>query len=109
MYDQMMDWDWGSNFWFYMILGMGIFFLICIILMYILRRRRHQYDSSQVHSRGNSHIEERVKTQAQSNQKSASAGTVEDVNQKIPFFCPICGEKLDDRTLKYCPHCGSEI
>lgn len=109
MFDQMMDWDWGSNMWFYMILGMGIFFLICVIGIYMLIRRRHRYDSSQVPSQGNHHIEERAKTQAQSNQKSASAGTVEEVNQKSPFFCHICGEKLDDRTLKYCPYCGSEI
>jgi predicted RNA-binding Zn-ribbon protein involved in translation (DUF1610 family) len=106
---QMMDWNWGSNFWFYMILGMGIFFLICIILVYVLIRRRHQYDSSQVGSRGNHRIEEKVKIQDQSNQKSASAGTVEDINQETTFFCPTCGEKLDDRTLKYCPSCGSEI
>ncbi|MHA2339816.1 MAG: hypothetical protein ACXACX_21105 [Candidatus Hodarchaeales archaeon] len=105
----MMDWDWGSNMWFYMILGMGIFLLIAAILIYLLTRRRHQYDSSKERSRRNHHIEERAKTQTQSNQKSLSAVTVEDVNQKIPFFCPICGENLDDRTLKYCPYCGSEI
>ena len=108
-YQNMMDWGWVSNMWFYMILGMGIVLLIVIILIFRLTRRNHQDDSSQPRSRGNHHIEEKIKPQAQINQRSVSSGAVEDINQKITFFCHICGEKLDDRTLKICPYCGSEI
>lgn len=108
-YQNMMDWGWASNMWFYMILGMGIVLLIVIILIFRLTRRNHRDDSRQVRSQADHHIEEKIKTQAQINQNSVSPGAVEDINQKITFFCHICGEKLDDRTLKYCPYCGSEI
>ena len=95
-YQNMMDWSWVSNMWPFMILGMGIVLLIVIILIFKLARRYH-------------HIDEKLKPQAQINQRSVSPGAVEDINQKISFFCHICGEKLDDRTLKICPYCGSEI
>ncbi len=95
-YQNMMDWGWVSNMWFYMILGMGIVLLIVIILIFKLTRRNH-------------HNDEKIKTRTQINQRSVSPGVVEDINQKISFFCHICGEKLDDRTLKICPYCGSEI
>ncbi|KKL55519.1 hypothetical protein LCGC14_2254630 [marine sediment metagenome] len=108
-YQNMMDWDWFSNMWFYMILGMVIVLLVVIILIFKLTRRNHKADSSQERSRRNHHIEDKIKTQGQINQRSVSPGAVEDINQIIAFFCHICGEKLDDRTLKICPYCGSEI
>lgn len=108
-YQNMMDWGWVSNMWFYMILGMGIVLLIVIILIFKLTRRNHQDNSSQVRSGGNHHIKEKIRTQAQINQRSGSHGAAEDINQKIPLFCHICGEKLEDRALKICPYCGSEI
>jgi flagellar biosynthesis/type III secretory pathway M-ring protein FliF/YscJ len=108
-YQNMMDWGWVSNMWFYMILGMVIVLLIVIIIIFKLTRRNRQDGSSQVRSQADHHIEEKIKTRAQINQKSVSPGVVEDINQKTPFFCHICGEKLDDRTLKICPYCGSKI
>ncbi|KKM13670.1 hypothetical protein LCGC14_1713870 [marine sediment metagenome] len=95
-YQNMMDWSWVSNMWPFMILGMGIVILIVIILIFKLTRRNHRN-------------EEKIKTRTQINRRSVSPGAVEDINQKTPFFCHICGEKLDDRTLKICPYCGSEI
>ncbi len=108
-YQSMMDWGWVSNMWFYMILGMGIVLLIAIILIFRFTRKNRQHGSSQVPSRGDHQIGEEIEIQAQINQRSVFPGAVEDINQKTPSFCHICGEKLDNRTLKICPYCGSEI
>jgi hypothetical protein len=34
---------------------------------------------------------------------------VEIVTGDKALFCPLCGEALDDRTLTYCPNCGSKV
>ena len=83
---------WGSYMWFYMILGLCIFLLIVIILIYLLVRG----------TRGNKDL-------AKSNQKSIQVGVDEEIQSEKPYFCPSCGEKLEDKALIYCPSCGSEI
>ena len=84
--------DWGSYMWFYMILGMVICILIIIIIIYWLTRRTHK-----------------DKDLEKPNQKSIQIGEAKDVKGEKPYFCPNCKEKLDDKTLKYCPFCGSEL
>ncbi len=78
--------DWGPNMWFYMILVMVICVLIILIIIYRLSRRTHKdkYSPKEI-------------------------GEVKHVKSEKPNFCPNCKEKLDDKTLKFCPHCGSEL
>ncbi len=96
MHDQMGDrgnmMDWGPNIWFYMILVMVICVIIVIIIIYWLSRRTHKDKYSQ-----------------KSDQKSKEMGEVKHVKSEKHYFCPNCKEKLDDKTLKFCPFCGSEL
>ncbi len=82
--------DWGSNLWFYMILVMVI--CVVIVIIYWLARRTHKNKSFQ-----------------KPDQKSKETGEVKHVKSEKPYFCPNCKEELDDKTLKYCPYCGSKI
>ena len=80
--------DWGSYMWIYMIIGMIIICVIIAIIIYLLTRRTHKDKIPQ---------------------ETKNMAAVKDVRKDKPFFCPRCGEKIDDLNLKICPHCGSEI
>ncbi|MFX1315089.1 MAG: hypothetical protein ACFE9T_04445 [Promethearchaeota archaeon] len=43
------------------------------------------------------------------NQKSSLKLGMEEVKGDKVYFCPYCGEKLDDRRIKYCSNCGSDV
>jgi uncharacterized membrane protein len=83
---------WGPYMWFYMILGLFIFLIIVIILIYLVNR-------------GTRKNKELLK----SNRESIQVGVVEEIQSENPYFCPNCGEKLEDNALRYCPSCGSAI
>jgi len=34
---------------------------------------------------------------------------IEEVKGEKLFFCPLCGEKLNERNMKFCSNCGSRI
>ncbi len=90
----MMGWD--SNMWVLMGSIMGICVLIVLVLYYLYTRRSHYTSNNN-------------KKQTQKIQDFANAEILGEVKHNESHFCPICGEKLDDETLKYCPYCGSEI
>ncbi len=89
--------DWGSNGWIYMILGGILFLLIVVILIYFLSRSTRQYDFTNT-----------LNHEASDNSKITSVKENEEELNEIAYFCPTCGEKLDGRTSKYCPFCGSK-
>ena len=79
---QMMEW--GSDVWF--ILGIIIFFIIALILLYILRKGANKLQSTEIPSQ-------------RPNQKDLNS------NQNIDEikFCFDCGTKLDTQNIVYCP------
>ncbi|MFX0188016.1 MAG: zinc ribbon domain-containing protein [Candidatus Hodarchaeota archaeon] len=84
--------SWSSYMWFYIILGLFIFFIIAIILIYLVNR-------------GSRKDKEITKL----SQESIQDGVAEEMQSKNLYFCPNCGETLEDKALRYCPLCGSEI
>ena len=87
---------WGSNMWVLMGSIMGICVLIVLVLYYLYTRRSHYTSNNN-------------KKQTQKIQDFANTEIIEKVKHDESHFCSICGEKLDEKTLKYCPYCGSEI
>ncbi|TFG25045.1 MAG: zinc ribbon domain-containing protein [Promethearchaeota archaeon] len=88
--------DWNTTMWFYMILFFIIFILIVIILIYILHRSTRS-------------LEVQPKNHDRQNPQSIKTDHLNTTRSKGAYFCPRCGEKLDDESLKVCPYCGSEI
>ena len=43
------------------------------------------------------------------NQKYKLKLGMEKIKGVKVYFCPYCGEKLDDRRIKYCSNCGSDV
>ncbi len=84
--------DWGSDIWFYMILGLMAFIIIVIILFYLIARISHE-----------------DKGLSKSNQEPTQVNVIEENKKKKVSFCPNCGEMLSDSKAKYCLSCGSEI
>ena len=83
----------GSNIWFYGIIALiFIYIIIAFILIYWLAR-----DTS--------------KDIKLTPNKKTSVHPAINQREKVskPRFCPNCGEKIDDRTLKHCPTCRSKI
>ena len=91
---QMMGW---GNMWTFMGIGMVIFVLIVIIfVLYYLFAHRSRINKVYVTSQ--------IK-----NQESDKNTVDEEIKHEESYFCPNCGEKLDEKSLKYCPSCGSEL
>ena len=80
--------DWASSFWIYMMIGMIICCVIIAIIYYLLYKRKDKEKKPQ---------------------EAKKVAVVKETEAEKPYFCPRCGEKLDDKNLKICPHCGSEI
>jgi len=96
----MMDWHPGS--WPFMILG-AIFILlgiIAIIYISITLFRNYTVDNQLDHIESGKTLNNRTNI--------AFSDTEADISD-IASFCPSCGEKLGDRTVKYCPYCGVKI
>ncbi len=107
-HDGMMDW--GSNGWFYMILGVSLFVIIAVILLYLLSRRTRQDNLTDISHQEAYNNEKSNKIETRNLQRITSdKGIEEKLKSENAYFCPNCGEKLDERTQKYCPFCGSEI
>jgi predicted RNA-binding Zn-ribbon protein involved in translation (DUF1610 family) len=105
--DHMMDW--GPNGWFILISGGVLFLLFVIIVLYFLFRNQHSEDlkNSLDHiTNGNNNYSE---IQTQNYNKSVLSKIKEENLKQIAFFCPNCGERLEKRTFKICPLCGSKI
>ena len=84
---------WSSNIWLYMIIAIFlIYVMIAIILIFWL-------------ARGTS---KDIKL-ATTKKKSMHSVVVERVKVMKSHFCANCGEKLDVKTMKNCPTCGSKI
>jgi hypothetical protein len=98
--NHMMDWDF--NIWFYAILGGCVISVVAIILIYkfALGNDGVNLDNKK------SYIEHNIEKNP--TQVKEIEGIKEFSTDK-KFFCHGCGEKLDDRLLKYCPYCGVMI
>ena len=87
---------WNLNMWIYMLLFSIIFILVVIIIIYILHR-------------GTQRLEGQPKNRDKQNPYTIITDHINETKSKNAYFCPSCGEKLDDKSLNYCPYCGSEI
>ena len=93
----MMDWmSWGELNWILVLIGWIIFLLFVTILLYLLYR-------------GTNQIMNDDKIKSQPNRELASVGNIDESRDESAYFCPNCGGSLDNKTLRYCPKCGSEI
>ncbi|MEE9379576.1 MAG: zinc ribbon domain-containing protein [Candidatus Lokiarchaeia archaeon] len=93
----MMDMEFENSI--YMILGIGTILLSLIVLTYILIH----YNSRST-SRNQLKNEKFEKDSINSNRIN-----IEEMNSGKAKFCHRCGQKLDDRSEKFCPYCGEEI
>lgn len=105
--DHMMDW--GPNGWILLILGGVIFLLFVIILFYFLFRNNHKENISNSLERIVNSNNKYSETQTQNYNTIASTKEKEVNLKENTLFCPACGEKLNERTLNYCPFCGNKI
>ncbi len=87
--------DWGQYMWIYMLLGGIIFLILVIILLRLLNRNSSQSKESSI----------LVNSVAQKLKVDKNI----EIKQPIMFSCPNCKEDLNDRTLKYCPFCGTQL
>ena len=96
----MMDWHPGS--WPFMILGIIFISLGIIAIIYIsITLLRNYTVDNQVHhiNRGRNEV---IGTNA------PFSGIKKELTE-LESYCPSCGEKLGDHTVKYCPYCGAKI
>ena len=91
---QMMGW--APFIWLYMVFGILIFLLVVIVLIYLLNRRPFQ-------------VEDSTPQETQPNQKLKNKGRNGVLSEEKAVFCPSCGVQLKNRTLKYCPYCGTKV
>lgn len=102
--------DWGSNGWFFIILGVSLFVIIAIILLYLLSRRTNKDSLTDRSHQEIFNYEKANKRETQNLERITDyKGIEEKLNSEKAYFCPNCGEKLDKRIQKYCPYCGSEL
>ena len=93
----MMDWMSRGEFnWILIIVGWIIFLLFVTILLYLLYRGTNRYMN-----------EPNIKPQP--SQKLTSTGNPDKIRRERAYFCPNCGESLDNKAHRYCPKCGSEL
>ncbi len=91
---QMMGW--APYMWLYMVFGFLIFLIFVLILIYLLNLGPFQVENSSP-------------LETQPNQKLKNKGRDGDNGKEEASFCPNCGIQLKDRTLKYCPYCGTKV
>ena len=93
----MMDWmSWGELNWILVLIGWIIFLLFVAILLYLLYR-------------GTNQIMNDNKIKPQPNLELASTSNINEIRLERGSFCPNCGERTDDKEIRYCPRCGSDI
>ncbi|MFX1237729.1 MAG: zinc ribbon domain-containing protein [Promethearchaeota archaeon] len=88
----------GWNFWILTILGLITFIVLVIVIYSLLSRYTSSKAQSDVLIRGDSNQKSPEGIRGESN----STGNRDS-------FCPHCGRSLQDKEMKYCPTCGSEI
>ena len=91
---QMMGW--APYMWFYMVLGILIFLIFVLILIYLLNR-------------GSFQVEDSTPQETKLNQKSKNQNRNRVISKETAAFCPSCGVQLKNRTLKYCSYCGTKV
>ncbi len=91
---QMMGW--APYMWLYMVFGFLIFLIFVLVLIYFLNRGPFQVgDSTTLETQPNQRLKNEVRNRVFSKEQAA--------------FCPSCGVQLKDRTVKYCPYCGTKV
>ena len=93
----MMDWMSGGELnWVLILIGWIIFLLfVCILLYLLFRGKNPQRKDIELHN--------------QSIQEVSSINKTDNIRYEGSYFCPNCGEKLENRALRYCPKCGCEL
>ena len=86
----------GTYSWVYIIIGIVIFLLFVLILLYILNYGQSKSNPSWTD-----------KTVV--DQKRSNSNEYDDQAKDKAFYCPNCGAKITDKTYSYCPNCGSQI
>ena len=93
----MMDMGFGN--WLYMILGAGVILLSIITLIYLF-----------IHYINLSNSKNQLKNNMiDSNEIKSNITDVEETDLGKPDYCHNCGQKLDDKSVKFCPYCGERI
>ncbi|MFW9822277.1 MAG: hypothetical protein ACFFE4_05055 [Candidatus Thorarchaeota archaeon] len=88
--------DWNISHWFFFLLGIGILILIGVIVAYyILTNYNNKYANSGRDSQT---------TTLYKKESDAENNMLEK-----PLYCYSCGEKFDNRSVKFCPYCSTEI
>jgi DNA-directed RNA polymerase subunit RPC12/RpoP len=85
--------DWGSGFWYFLIIvGIIVFFVITFVLLYVMRK-------------GTRKLEQEISSEKKTKTRE-SRSNQHPVETK---FCPECGIKLEGEDVAYCPACGYKI
>ncbi|MFW9999301.1 MAG: hypothetical protein ACFE9Q_15980 [Candidatus Hodarchaeota archaeon] len=90
----MMDWEFGN--WFYLILSVGVIFLLILIVLYLIIKKN--FDVNPVKNSAFKSIES-------SDSKTYLEYNDQTKNQKFSY-CYNCGKKLGTDSSKFCPYCG---
>jgi hypothetical protein len=89
----------GFENWVYMILGAGAIILLIIVFSYVfiyynsISKSRNQQINDPLNSK-------RIKSEE---------SNINEVDSSKKNFCYKCGQKLNDREIKFCPYCGERV
>jgi uncharacterized paraquat-inducible protein A len=95
--NHMMDFNLGH--WIPVIIGLGIFLLALIVIVYIVIQSTR---SARKINQMNSQILKRNKNKSDLNING-------EENEQNVVFCYYCGYKLQEDKSRYCPRCGTKV